>query len=113
MGNNVGRQRISSIDDTKNFKYFNIFNYIGKYYPNISLSVNLLKNSLTFFREYEINGNLIIILTVLLKKNNYSTSLWIFRPNDRSYNIYDIKYHCNTFNTNDIINKFIDIADKL
>jgi hypothetical protein len=34
MGNNVGRQRISSIDDTKNFKYFNIFNYIGKYYPN-------------------------------------------------------------------------------
>ena len=111
MGNKVGRPRISSTEDSKNFKYFNIFNYVSKYYENPSLQI--LKSGATFFREYEVGQNNIIIFTLLIKKNYYSTSLWIFRPNDKSYNIHDIKYHSSNFNTNDIINSFIDIAEKL
>lgn len=112
MGNSAGKARISSTEDTKNFKYFNIFNYISKHYPDISLNVNLLKTSLPFYREHEIGQNNVIIFTLMIKKNYYSTSLWIFRPNDKSYNIYDIKYS-STYNTNDIINNFIDIAHEL
>lgn len=111
MGNKVSRPRISSTEDTKNFKYFNIFNYVSKYYENPSLQ--FMKTNATFFREYEIGENNIIIFTLLIKKNYYSTSLWIFRPNDKSYNIYDIKYHSSNFNTNDIITSFIDTAQKL
>lgn len=111
MGNKVGRPRISSTEDTKNFKYFNIFNYINKYYENPSLQ--FLKSRTAFYREYEVGQNNIIIFTLLIKKNYYSTSLWIFRPTDKSYNIYDIKYHSSNFNTNEIINSFIDTAEKL
>lgn len=111
MGNKVGRTRISSTEDTKNFKYFNIFNYVSKYYENPSLQ--FLKSGVTFYREYEVGQNNVIIFTLLIKKKYYSTSLWIFRPNDKSYNIYDIKYHSSNFNTNDIITGYIDIAEKL
>lgn len=112
MGNNAGRPRISSIDDTKNFKYFNIFNYIRKYYPNAKLSINVLNLHSEFFNEYEFNNNKYIILTIEINKNSYSTSLWIFKPDDKSYNIYDIEYH-DKYKTDSFITKFIDIAKNL
>lgn len=112
MGNNAGRPRISSIDDTKNFKYFNIFNYVRKYYLNTKLSINLLNTHSEFFKECKCNKIMYIILTIEINKNSYSTSLWILRPDEKSYNIYDIEYHSKR-STNDFIIKFTDIAEKL
>lgn len=113
MGNSVGRLRVSSIDNSKNLKYFNIFNYLNKYYPDMSLSVNILRNNLTFFKEYDVGQNKIIILTVLIKKNYYSSSLWILKPDDESYNIRDIEFHSSKHNINQTINKFMSIAENL
>lgn len=111
MGNSIGRLRISSIDNSLNLKYFNIFNYINKYYPDVSMSITILKNNLTFFKEYDIRLNKIIILTILIKNNYYSSSLWILKPNDKSYNIVDIDFHSSKHNINQTINKFMSTAE--
>lgn len=103
MGTKLSRPRISSIEDCKNLKYFNIFNYLCKYYENPSkLS---LSTSLPFFKE--IAGEIeFIILTVKINKK-YSTSLWICYPADKSFNIWEIRYHSSERDINNIANDFI------
>lgn len=112
MGNNLNRIRISSLDESNNLKYFNIYNYSSKFYSKHSLQY-IRKNSL-FYKEYYNESNTdIIIMSLYIKKKYYSTSLWILKNDDQSYNIYAIKYHISKKNINNTINHFIELASKI
>lgn len=112
MGNNFNRIRISSLDESNNLKYFNIYNYISKFYSNPSLQY-IRKNSI-FYKEYhnELDTD-IIIMSLYIKKKYYSTSLWVLKNGDQSYNIYTIKYHISKIKINNTINHFIELASKI
>jgi len=128
MGNCIKRLGISPIENTEDYMYFNICNYVNKYNKNQLFNPsNLLNPSnlsnpsntsntsnpyIPFYREFKINKNEYVILTIKIIINcltNYSTSLWVMKIGDKSFNIYKIKYHSSENDINEIVNEFIDL----